>query len=165
MKFEKNKLYLFNLYKHIDGFYNSYWIGKFINNFIKSGNKLTIEKELKKSLLFFKLNQKHYFIVLFLECLENIKPMFKMASTMKGGKLKEFPVLLNKYKQRIFAIKNLKNLIKYRKEWFLGQRILNEIIDFKAHKATHHLIKQRDDNLKTASKNRFNIRLSKKRKW
>jgi len=42
--------------------------------------------------------------------------MFKMASTMKGGKLKEFPVLLNKYKQRIFAIKNLKNLIKYRKE-------------------------------------------------
>jgi hypothetical protein len=47
--------------------------------------------------------------------------------------------------------------VSKRKEWYLNQRITNELVDLTIVK-NHDLIKQRDDSLREAIKNRFNVR-------
>ena len=94
---------------------------------------------------------------IFLFKLEKIKPTFKLKSVTIAGKKKDFPVLLSPEKQRNRAVKNMKLQIEKRKEWYLNQRILNELIDLQTI-SNHELFKQRDEALREAAKNRFNTR-------
>lgn len=146
-----------NFYRSAEGHYNSFWLGKLTNSFITEGLKHTAEKELSKAYVFTKLQLNAAAFYIFLLKLEKIKPTFKLKSVTIAGKKKDFPVLLSPEKQRSRAIKNTKNQIENRKEWYLNQRILNELVDLQT-VANHELFKQRDESLKEASKNRFNTR-------
>lgn len=154
---KNNKNYYKDFYKSLDGHYNSYWVGKFTNAFVKQGRKHTVEKELVKSFTFTKLYLNTLTLHVLLLNIEKIKPMFKLKSVTIAGKKREFPVLLSSEKQRSRAIRNSKNLIENRKEWYLNQRILNELIDLQT-TSNHELFKQRDEALRVAAKNRFNSR-------
>lgn len=163
MKLKKQNLYLQKFYRYIDNIFLSYWLGKFTNNFIQSGNKKTIEKEFKKAYIYSKINKKQNLSLIFLECIEKIKPLTSLKSITVSGKVKEYPVLLNKYKQRTLAIKILSSHINDQKNKFLNQKIINTLVDYKTNR-NNLLIKRHNENFKIAAQNRFNIRFSKRRK-
>jgi ribosomal protein S7 len=154
---KSNQVYYKDFYKSLDGFYGSYWIGKFTNSFVQKGQKHTVEKELAKSFIFTKLRLNSLTLHILLINFEKIKPTFKLKSVTVAGKKRDFPVFLPPEKQRNRAIKNFKAVIENRKEWYLNQRILNELIDLRV-VPNHELFKQRNESLREAMKNRFNIR-------
>jgi len=153
----KNTKSNYNFYRSVDGHYNSFWLGKLANSFVSEGLKHTIEKELTKTYMFTKLHLNVSTFHIFLLKLEKIKPTFKLKSVTIAGKKKDFPVLLPPEKQRNRAVKNMKLQIEKRKEWYLNQRVLNELIDLQS-VSNHELFKLRDEALREASKNRFNMR-------
>lgn len=146
-----------SFYRAADGHYSSFWLGKLTNSFTSEGLKHTVEKELTKSYTLTKLHLNALTFHIFLLKLEKIKPTFKLKSVTIAGKKKDFPILLSPEKQRSRAVKNIKLQIEKRKEWYLNQRILNELIDLQS-VSNHELFKQRDEVLREAAKNRFNAR-------
>ena len=163
MKLKKINLYLQKYYRYIDSIFLSYWLGKFINNFIKNGNKKTIEAEFKKAYGYLKISKKCNLFLIFLESIEKVKPITNLKSITVSGKTREYPVILNKYKQRNISIKNLSKFINEQKNLFLYQRIVDALLDYKVNK-NNLLIKRQVENIKDSVFNRFNIRFSKKRK-
>lgn len=159
MKAKNNQEYYKDFYRTLDGHYGAYWVGKLTNSFIIEGRKHTVEKELAKSYTFTKLHLNMSSLDIFLAKLEKIKPTFKLKFAMVAGKKREFPVLLPPEKQRSRAVRNIKAIIFKRKEWYLNQRILNELIDLR-NINNHELAKQRDESLRDAMKNRFNSRFA-----
>ena len=156
--FEKKSFYK-NFYWIIDGLYKSYWLGKFVNNFIINGKKLLIDKEFNFISIYLKLYFNIIILDILLEKIEKIKPIFGFKYILKAGKKQEFPIFLVDSKQRAKAVRNLAKLILSRKEWYLHQRVLNEFIDLYEIKK-HILLKKRDEGFKEAMKNRFNLRYS-----
>lgn len=159
MKLQKKLFHNKDFYRVIDGYYSSYWAGKFTNSFIQEGHKVLVEKELNKVYLYLKLHLKIMALEVLLEKIEKIKPTFKLKSVTIAGKKRDFPVFLSPEKQRSRAINNIKDTVSKRKEWYLNQRIINELIDLQSVK-NHELIKQRDESFRDAIKNRFNMRYS-----
>lgn len=146
-----------NFYNTLDGIYHSFWLGKFINHFIKKGKKEKIEKEFNFIFISLKLTFNLSIILLFLEAVEKTKPIFGLKYVNISGKLREFPVLLNLDKQRGKAIFSLKLLIFNRKEWYLNQRIISEIMQLCLF-SNHELLKQKNESFKKSITNRFNLR-------
>lgn len=157
MKNKSNLEYYKDFYRTLDGHYGSYWTGKLTNAFILEGRKHTVTKELTKTYTFTKLHLNTVTLYTILAKLEKIKPTFKLKSVTIAGKKRDFPVLLSPDKQRGRAVRNIKALVEKRKEWYLNQRMLNELIDLHNIK-NHELYKQRDESLNDALKNRFNTR-------
>jgi ribosomal protein S7 len=130
---------------------------------MNKGSYKIVEKEFKKAYLTLKLKYNMLALNVILETIEKIKPFFMLKFRMVGGKKKEFPVLLTEQKQRGKAIRNLRFLIKAKRDRFLNQKLLNELLVLQNSPKTHHLIRQRDEDLFIAADNRFNIRFSYKR--
>lgn len=163
MKIRENLLYYKEYYRTMDGSYNSFWVGKLINKFVKKGQKLTIENKFKKVYMFSKLHLNKNFHHLFLEKIERIRPIFKLKSKLIAGTLKDYPVIINKDKSRSYATNNFYNSIFNRKEWNLEQRVLNDFIDLNKNKKTHHLLAKHEDLLTSAINNRFHVRFGRPR--
>jgi ribosomal protein S7 len=159
MKIQQKQFYHKDFYRTIDGCYDSYWTGKLTNSFITKGLKQTVEKELNKVYIYTKLHLNTLALETLLEKIEKIKPTFKLKSVIIAGKKREFPVFLEPEKQRSRAIRNFRDLVSKRKEWHLSQRIMNELIDLQEI-TNHELLKQRDESLYNAMKNRFNMRFA-----
>jgi ribosomal protein S7 len=83
---------------------------------MKKGQLAVVEKEFEKTYSHAKLHFKISPALVILETIEKIKPIFKLKSVMQRGKKKDFPIFLDKYKQRLVAIKNFRNLVSTRKE-------------------------------------------------
>jgi len=163
MKIRENLLYYKEYYRTVDGSYNSFWIGKLINKFVKKGQKITVENKFKKTYLYSKLYLNKSFHHLFLEKIERIRPIFKLKSKLIAGTIKEYPVIINKDKSRNYATNNFYNSIFNRKEWNLEQRILNDFIDLNKNKKTHHLLAKHEELLINAVNNRFHVRFGRPR--
>lgn len=163
MKIRENSLYYKEFYRIIDGSYNSFWVGKLLNKFVKKGQKLTVENKFKKAYYFSKLHLNKNFHNLFLEKIERVRPIFKIKSKLIAGTLKDYPVIINKDKSRNYATNNFYNSIFNRKEWNLEQRILNDFIDLNKNKKNHHLITKHEELLLNAVNNRFHVRFGRPR--
>lgn len=163
MKIRENSLYYKEFYRTIDGYYNSFWVGKLLNKFVKKGQKLTVENKFIKAYYFSKLQLNKNFHNLFLEKIERIRPIFKMKSKLIAGTLKEYPTVINKDKSRNYATNNFYNSIFNRKEWNLEQRIINDFIDMNKNKKNHHLIIKHEELLINAINNRFHVRFGRPR--
>jgi ribosomal protein S7 len=116
MKMEKKSFYYRDFYRNADGYYASYWAGKFTNTLMKSGSKHTIERELQNTYVYLKLQYNNIPLEFLLESLEKIKPVFNLKHVIIAGKRKEFPVYLESSKQLRLSIKWLKDVISMRKE-------------------------------------------------
>lgn len=157
MKNQTKQFYHKDFYRVIEGLYSSYWSGKFINSFMTEGRKNIIEREFDKVCLQMKLHLRTLALEVLLEKIEKIKPTFKLKSIIVGGKKREFPIFLSPEKQRNSAVRNIQSVVLNRKEWYLNQRITNELVDLSTVK-NHELVKQRDESMREAIKNRFNMR-------
>lgn len=157
MRNQTKQFYNKDFYRVIDGQYSSYWAGKFVNSFMTNGHKDLVERELNRVYLHMKLNLNVLALEIILEKIEKIKPTFKLRAVTVGGKKREFPTFLPPEKQRNSAINNIRDLVAKRREWYLNQRITNELVDLCTIK-NHELMKTRDESLRDAIKNRFNMR-------
>jgi ribosomal protein S7 len=158
----KNKNFYYNEYlRIIDQIYDSFWIGKIINKFIKDGKKISIEKIFEKIYLYTKISTRLNFNVIVLEKLEKIRPLFKLKSKLIAGKSRDYPILLDKDKSRLYGINNIYNSILKRKEWHINQRILNDILDLSSRQ--HDLILNQEKEFQDSIDSRFNIRFGRPR--
>lgn len=102
---KKNKKINNNFFKNLDGVYNSFWIGKFINSFIKKGNKETVSHKIYLSFKDLKFSM-HVFPPLFiLEMLERIKPIFKLENRFPKKKKIVCPAVVPINKLYMVALK------------------------------------------------------------
>jgi len=62
-----------------EGVYSSYWLGRFMNSFIRRGQKKAAHRHIYKALLIFKLHTGVAPLVTFLETLEQLKPAFRLS--------------------------------------------------------------------------------------
>jgi len=161
MKISNKKFYYREYYKIIDGVYNSFWIGKFINKFIQNGKKILVESTFKKVFIYFKVSIKKNFYIYLLEKIEKIRSLFKIKSKLIAGKLREYPVLLDMSKSRSYAIDNLYNSISKKKERRLEVKIFNDLLALNS--KNHDLLIKKDKDFDSYINNRFNIRFGRPR--
>ena len=82
---------------------------------------------------------------------------------MIGGEIKEYPVVIEQSKSRIYAAQSLYAAIIKRKERYLEQRILNEFLDIHFRSNKHHLLAKRNEEFELSIENRFNLRFGRHR--
>ena len=104
MSLKNTKSYYQKFYRTIDGPYSSFWAGKFENQFIKSGKKGIIKKQLKQVYFYSKTQLNKLPLRLLLENLIKIKPIFNLGVIVIRGKERRYPVLLKRHKQLILVI-------------------------------------------------------------
>ena len=155
----KKKALFKKFYKTIDGIYASYWFGRFTNIFIKQGKKFTAENCVEQSSIYLKIHLRKFPLSILLENLLKFKPTFNLGVIVIRGKERHYPVLLKKSKQIGLPIRWVVGLIGERREWYLSQRIFNELLSAIDNK--HYiLIQKRDKIFKSLLKNRSGIRYS-----
>jgi len=112
-----------------DAFFNSFWLGKFINKFMKQGKKFIVEKDMVQAFLQFKMiyKTKNGFMV-FLQYLLSNRPLLGFSKVRKSRKFKQVPIALTPRRQLIVILHWYVRAIKTYKTGFLQQRIYNELI-------------------------------------
>jgi hypothetical protein len=172
-----------NYYRYVDGVYNSYWLGKFVNMFIKAGKKrraLSTIHDVFKSLKF------SYNILPFtmlMGTLKKLKPAFKLRKykVKKGRVIKEYPAItrvtllyihvLIKIKKRIIRAHYPAERAELNRKKNRGLRIHNirgtmkkSLAEYVLNPRKHILIKERKDETKKSVEFMINRRFNKKRK-
>jgi len=90
MKKKTNKNVVF--YRKLDSIYNSFWLGKLMNFYIKHGKKNLIYKQFYKSFFYFKYNCNISPFLYILEILAQAKPLFfKLYNWMFRRKTIQYP--------------------------------------------------------------------------
>lgn len=112
-------------------FYDSFWINKFINKFIKNGRKVVVEKaiyhafvEIKQRL---KLNPSDILLksIEMLRSIVDVAKLFKFRGKRRKRKIILIPVPIHERRQVIMALSWLKQLILNQKKSRRRQRHIN----------------------------------------
>jgi ribosomal protein S7 len=148
------------LYNISDGLYSSYWAGKFVNSFIKAGNKGSSSKQIELILLGLKRKNNIHPLKLLLEGLERFRPIFNIGVIMLRGRKRYFPVVINKNKRTKLALFWLKKEIQGRHEQTFYRRLEAELRAVEEHLNRHILVKKRDNFFRDAIKFKYNLRFN-----
>ena len=158
----KINLFKCSYYRNLDGIYNSFWVGKFINMLIYRGNKKKITKQVYKAFLNLKILHISNPNLFFLEILEQIKPFIKLENCFPGKTMVIYPKVVTKQKQYQVAlrwltlaiIENENRLIKP-----FNNQIYLKLLDLKQTRK-HPVYKKRDQYHHEAINLQENIRYS-----
>ena len=94
-----------DFYKSADGVYNSYWLGKLINTLLHDGKRKIVSKQVYKAFTLVKLVTGESPMILFLEILEQIKPLFRLRNyIVRRVIIKEFPIVVLRPRRLILAV-------------------------------------------------------------
>lgn len=148
---------------HYSGVYNSYWINKLSNIFIKKGKKTKVMKYINLSLIQIKFLYNINPIIFLFEVIESIKPIFKLENTFPGKTAVVYPRAVNLDKRYNVAIKWIKlyildnqhNLRRSRAVFW--KQFYIEITQLSLHKS-NPLIKKRDEYHQNAIHLQDNLR-------
>ena len=140
-----------------DAFYRSYWFTKFINKFMRSGKKQTVEKIVMKTCNELKLKTRKAFLHTFFSLLMKVRPLLGLVSKRFGKQFKKIPVPLYPRRQTILALKWLVTSIKVNRLNSLEKKIMSEFFDFTENRKTS-LSKRYADHLQEVNENRLNHR-------
>jgi len=140
-----------------DSFYQSYWLAKFINKFMRDGKKHVIENALWKTFCQTKIRTKKMPLTIFFAILMKIRPLFGFISKQFRKQRKKIPVPLYPRRQIIIALKWLVLSIKVKNLHSLEKRILSEFFDFLEKRKTA-LFKRCADHIADLNENRINMR-------
>ncbi len=112
-------------------FYDSFWLSKFMNKFIKDGRKAIVEKaiynafvEIKQRL---KLNPSDILLksIEMLRSIVDVAKLFKFRGKRRRRKIILIPVPIQERRQVIMALSWLKQLILNEKKWRRRHRYIN----------------------------------------
>lgn len=159
-----------HFFKYIEGIYSSYWMGRFLNMFVKKGKKKTAAKHLYKALLYAKLQLGSMPMLLLLELLERLKPTFRLRKyVVRRTQLKEYPHVARASRRYMMSVRWLADEIvsEYnpafsQEPFFL--RLSNKFVNFYSNPKKHSLTKTRNKHEKTTVKTQFNMRFNWRKK-
>jgi len=156
------------MFQSWEGNYNSYWLGRFINMFIRQGKKSFITKQVYKTLLIYKLIYDRLPHLFLLETLEQIRPyIFTLINIVKKrGRILLVPKMTTEtiiyHVAFQWLIKHIKNNIKGKEiiKTPIYNKLLFELILIKKQANKHSLIKKRNayliEIIKLQKKVRYN---------
>lgn len=132
--------------------YNSLIISKFLNNLMYDGKKSTAEKILSNSFKSLKLitNKDPYKV--FIEAIDNAKPLVSLKSIRIGGTSYQIPIETSPKKQLSQAIKFIISSARSRGGHKMEDRLTNEILDCYNNQGIS--IKRKEEIHKSAEANR-----------
>lgn len=132
--------------------YNNLLISLLINRILKHGKKRLAQRIIYKALDFIKLRTTQDPLLIFERALRNVSPRVQVKAKRVGGATYQVPILLNKYKATLLAIKWIIEFSKKRTGKSISIKIANELIE--AAKGTGNSIKKKEETHKIAESNK-----------
>lgn len=103
-------------HRFLESRYSSYWLGKFVGMFIRSGKKKLANNIINKCLLLLKYEYKQSPLLIFLEMLETLKPLFALRKyKARRTELREYPYIASNEQRYRVVLGWIKNDIMYKK--------------------------------------------------
>ena len=137
-------------------------MGKFINTLLRAGKKKTVIRYVYKAMSQIKFSTAANPLILFLEVLDKIKPIFRLRNyIVRRVIIKEFPIAVLRPRKLILAVHWLKEEVQSNSGKFstsLDNEIASKLLDFKLNPKKNNLIKKRNEFTKRIIKAQFNIR-------
>lgn len=132
--------------------YHNTVLAKFINMVMRSGKKSIAEKIVYGALDQISSRKKTESLEVFLQALDNVKPVVEVKSRRVGGATYQIPIEVRAERSMTLAMRWLVDASKKRGEKSMGLRLAGEIMDASDNKGT--AIKKREDTHKMAEANK-----------
>jgi len=132
--------------------YNSELVAKLINTVMKKGKKATAQAIVYGALDLVQQKQKADPLEVFMQALDNAKPMLEVKSRRVGGANYQVPVEISPDRQVGIALRWLINYAAGRKGRPMMEALAGEIMD--AYNNTGSAVKKREDTHKMAQANK-----------
>ena len=127
-------------------------LAKFINMVMRSGKKSIAEKIVYGALDQVGNRKKTDSLEVFIQALDNVKPVVEVKSRRVGGATYQIPIEVRAERSMTLAMRWLVDAAKKRGEKSMGLRLAGEIMDASDNKGT--AIKKREDTHKMAEANK-----------
>ena len=132
--------------------YHNQVLAKFINMVMRSGKKSIAERIVYGALDQISSKKKTDSLEVFIQALDNVKPIVEVKSRRVGGATYQIPIEVRSERSMTLAMRWLVDASKKRGEKSMGLRLAGEIMDASDHKGT--AIKKREDTHKMAEANK-----------
>ncbi|MCD6318566.1 30S ribosomal protein S7 [Candidatus Aerophobetes bacterium] len=135
-----------------DPIYNSITLSKFINKLMKDGKKSKAEKICYECFNIIRNKLKKEPLEVFLQALENVKPVLEVRSRRVGGATYQVPTEVRPQRQEALAIRWIVHFAREKKGKPMKEKLAEEII--LASRGEGLAVKKREDTRKMAEANR-----------
>ncbi len=135
-----------------DVIYQNQDVSKFITSMMLDGKKSISEKVFYKSLEVIKLKTNNDGFQIFLQAIENIKPVMEVKSRRVGGSTYQVPIKVSEVRQRSLSIRWLLNSARSRNGKSMAQKLAAEFMD--ASKSLGGAFKKKEDVKRMAEANK-----------
>ncbi len=132
--------------------YGSKLVSKFANCMMFDGKKGISETILYKSMEIIEQKTQKNPIEVFVQALENVKPMVEVKSRRVGGATYQVPVEIRPERRQALGIRWIINYSRNRSEKTMFQRLAGELMD--AYNNTGASVKKKEDTHKMADANK-----------
>jgi small subunit ribosomal protein S7 len=132
--------------------YHNTVLAKFINMVMRSGKKSIAEKIVYGALDQIGARKKTDSLEVFIQALDNVKPVVEVKSRRVGGATYQIPIEVRAERSKTLAMRWLVDAARNRGEKSMGLRLAGEILDASDNKGT--AIKKREDTHKMAEANK-----------
>ena len=135
-----------------DAKYGDKVVAKFINNIMEDGKKAVAEKIVYSAFDVIASKTKQEPLSVFLEAIENVKPMVEVRSRRVGGATYQVPCEVRADRRQALSIRWIIAAALKRSENTMTDRIAGELLDAYANKGA--AVKKREDTHKMAEANK-----------
>ncbi len=132
--------------------YHNTVLAKFINMVMRSGKKSIAEKIVYGALDQVGVRKKADSLEIFIQALDNVKPVVEVKSRRVGGATYQIPIEVRAERSTTLAMRWLVDAAKNRGEKSMGLRLAGEIMDASDNKGT--AIKKKEDTHRMAEANK-----------
>ena len=132
--------------------YHNQVLAKFINMVMRSGKKSIAEKIVYGALEQISNKKKEDSLEVFIQALDNVKPIVEVKSRRVGGATYQIPIEVRSDRSMTLAMRWLVDAAKKRGEKSMGLRLAGELIDASENRGT--AIKKREDTHRMAEANK-----------
>ena len=135
-----------------DAKYHDKVVAKFINNIMEDGKKAVAEKIVYSAFDVIASKTKQEPLPVFLEAIENVKPMVEVRSRRVGGATYQVPCEVRADRRQALSIRWIIAAAQKRSENTMTDRIAGELLDAYANRGA--AVKKREDTHKMAEANK-----------
>ncbi|MFO7890693.1 MAG: 30S ribosomal protein S7 [bacterium] len=135
-----------------DPVYNNEVVTKFINGLMQKGKRSIAEQIFYSALDLIEKQTKNKGIEVFLQAIDNVKPILEVKSRRVGGATYQVPVEINPSRKQALAFRWVINYAKARSEKTMAERLAGELSE--ASKKQGASIKKREDVHRMAEANK-----------
>lgn len=135
-----------------DPVYNNEVVTKFINGLMQKGKRSIAEQIFYSALDLIEKQTKNKGIEVFLQAIDNVKPILEVKSRRVGGATYQVPVEINPSRKQALAFRWIISYSKARSEKTMAERLASEFIE--ASKKQGASIKKREEVHRMAEANK-----------